>query len=390
MVTEWLGADPRRCGWSPDRDRERPRAWDALLARLSREPPAHGVVKLQVTGPVTLAHALGDASLVHELAVWLAANAGGQVRALAERGPRRAAGRRRAARTAICTRGWVTPPCGTHCGRSRPPGGCTCAGRCRGTWSSGPSRTCSPSISRSRPANPACCGECRPAAAGSRGACSPRIAPACNFRCRTRDGTKSLLTPACGTGRMSLARELEIAARAAIRPERLVAFLAKRRGCQRSPVRSRRCPATVMARDGLSPVDCSRARWNVLGEKDSRRAPSGLLPPTLQEARIADHIHARRTHLRARQGQGRGGAGGQARRRRARDVHVQPAPAALRLGLRALPHDEGQPLGARGRPDGQGHRAVARCARPVATSTAGSCAWASATSPPPRGSSATT
>ena len=35
MVTEWLGADPRRCGWSPDRDRERPRAWDALLARLS-------------------------------------------------------------------------------------------------------------------------------------------------------------------------------------------------------------------------------------------------------------------------------------------------------------------------------------------------------------------
>jgi hypothetical protein len=86
MVTEWLGADPRRCGWSPDRDRERPRAWDALLERLSREPPAHRVVKLQVTGPVTLAHALGDASLVHELAMWLAANAGGQVRALAERG----------------------------------------------------------------------------------------------------------------------------------------------------------------------------------------------------------------------------------------------------------------------------------------------------------------
>ncbi len=86
MVTEWLGADPRRCGWSPDRDRERPRAWDALLKRLSRKPPAHGVVKLQVTGPVTLAHALGDASLVHELAVWLAANTGGQVRALADRG----------------------------------------------------------------------------------------------------------------------------------------------------------------------------------------------------------------------------------------------------------------------------------------------------------------
>ena len=86
MVTEWLGADPRRCGWSPDRDRERPRAWDALLARLESTPPPHRVVKLQVTGPVTLAHALGDASLVHELAVWLAANAAGQVGALRERG----------------------------------------------------------------------------------------------------------------------------------------------------------------------------------------------------------------------------------------------------------------------------------------------------------------
>jgi hypothetical protein len=85
MVTEWLGADPRRCGWSPDRDRERPRAWDALLKRLTREPPPHRVVKLQVTGPVTLAHALGDPSLVGELATWLAANAAGQVRALAER-----------------------------------------------------------------------------------------------------------------------------------------------------------------------------------------------------------------------------------------------------------------------------------------------------------------
>lgn len=96
MITEWLGADPGRCGWSPARDRERPRAWDALLARLERAPAAHGVVKLQVTGPVTLACALlrsgGTASraealaLAHELAAWLAANAGAQVRALAERG----------------------------------------------------------------------------------------------------------------------------------------------------------------------------------------------------------------------------------------------------------------------------------------------------------------
>ncbi|MDA0184638.1 hypothetical protein OJ997_30330 [Solirubrobacter phytolaccae] len=96
MISEWLGADPGRCGWSPARDRERPRAWDALLARLARTPAAHGVVKLQVTGPATLACALQRAggtlsrrealALAHELSTWLAANAGGQVRALAERG----------------------------------------------------------------------------------------------------------------------------------------------------------------------------------------------------------------------------------------------------------------------------------------------------------------
>jgi hypothetical protein len=96
MVSEWLGADPGRCGWSPARDRERPRAWDTLLARLDERPPGHGVVKLQVTGPVTLACALQRAdgvssrrealALAGELATWLAANAGAQVRTLAERG----------------------------------------------------------------------------------------------------------------------------------------------------------------------------------------------------------------------------------------------------------------------------------------------------------------
>jgi hypothetical protein len=85
MITEWLGADPGRCGWSPARDRERPVAWDTLLARLESTPAR--VVKLQVTGPVTLAYTLGEwLDVAHELAVWLAANAGGQVRALAERG----------------------------------------------------------------------------------------------------------------------------------------------------------------------------------------------------------------------------------------------------------------------------------------------------------------
>jgi hypothetical protein len=83
MVTEWLGPD---CGWTPERDRERPRAWDAFLRELDARPPAHRVVKLQVTGPVTLATALEDPELVHELATWLAANAAAQVRTLQRRG----------------------------------------------------------------------------------------------------------------------------------------------------------------------------------------------------------------------------------------------------------------------------------------------------------------
>lgn len=97
MIAEWLGADPRRCGWSPERDRQRPRAWPALLAELERFPPPHGVVKLQVTGPVTLACALererGAApsraaarSLAGELATWLAASVAEQTRELAARG----------------------------------------------------------------------------------------------------------------------------------------------------------------------------------------------------------------------------------------------------------------------------------------------------------------
>ena len=82
MITEWLGSDPSRCGWSRARDRERPRAWNAFLSELGHSPPPHGVVKLQVTGPATLAYALGDRSLAHEIAVWLAANVAEQVRAL--------------------------------------------------------------------------------------------------------------------------------------------------------------------------------------------------------------------------------------------------------------------------------------------------------------------
>ena len=87
---------PRPLRLVAGRDRERPRAWDAFLAELERTPPAHRVVKLQVTGPGRRSRARSSArrrparrealTLARELAVWLAANAAGQVRALAERG----------------------------------------------------------------------------------------------------------------------------------------------------------------------------------------------------------------------------------------------------------------------------------------------------------------
>ena len=89
MVREWLGGEPPACGWSPDRDRERPAAWDAFVAAVRAAPPAHRLVKLQVTGPATLATALdgpGDAGLAREIATWLAANAAGQIRRLHELG----------------------------------------------------------------------------------------------------------------------------------------------------------------------------------------------------------------------------------------------------------------------------------------------------------------
>jgi hypothetical protein len=94
MLQEWLGADPDRCGWAPDRDRQLPAAWDAFVLALERRPPRHGVVKLQVTGPLTLAMALerqravrSDVEgLAREISGWLAAAVNDQVRRLAEIG----------------------------------------------------------------------------------------------------------------------------------------------------------------------------------------------------------------------------------------------------------------------------------------------------------------
>jgi hypothetical protein len=91
MVRSWLGADPAGCGWCPDRDRQRPAAWDAFVADVAARPPAHRTVKLQVTGPVTLARALDPAGgrretlvLAAEIARWLAVSVREQLVALRE------------------------------------------------------------------------------------------------------------------------------------------------------------------------------------------------------------------------------------------------------------------------------------------------------------------
>lgn len=97
MIDEWLGADPGRCGWTPDRDRQLPGAWHRFVDELRRRPPSHRVVKLQVTGPVTLAMALERAGgrsgatreahdLAAQIAVWLGASAGEQAAALDDLG----------------------------------------------------------------------------------------------------------------------------------------------------------------------------------------------------------------------------------------------------------------------------------------------------------------
>src|SRR3954447_2871750 len=41
MVREWLGADPLRCGWAPERGRERPPPPGGVLPPPEPRPPAH-------------------------------------------------------------------------------------------------------------------------------------------------------------------------------------------------------------------------------------------------------------------------------------------------------------------------------------------------------------
>lgn len=93
MVGEWLGADPGRCGFSAERQRPHPAAWGAFISSLAAGPPIHGLVKLQVTGPVTLAFGLGLGpadpelpALALELARWIRTIAGRWVAEVAELG----------------------------------------------------------------------------------------------------------------------------------------------------------------------------------------------------------------------------------------------------------------------------------------------------------------
>jgi hypothetical protein len=70
-------------------EREPPAAWDAFTAALAHVRPVHGIVKLQVTGPATLAAELGapeDEGLAREIATSLAVDVAGQVRRLGELG----------------------------------------------------------------------------------------------------------------------------------------------------------------------------------------------------------------------------------------------------------------------------------------------------------------
>lgn len=92
MIVEWVGVEPGRCGWSPDRDRREPYAWRAFLDAVTHAPPDHRIVKLQVTGPVTLCGAIADAGdpapflFASDVGDWLAGQTQTRIAALRDRG----------------------------------------------------------------------------------------------------------------------------------------------------------------------------------------------------------------------------------------------------------------------------------------------------------------
>jgi len=90
MVNEWLGGEAEWGRWTRKRKTQMPRSWAPFLDEIDRTPPEHGWVKLQVTGPVTLASAIDldrpSFQLMTDVAEWLAEPMRGRVEVLAERG----------------------------------------------------------------------------------------------------------------------------------------------------------------------------------------------------------------------------------------------------------------------------------------------------------------
>ncbi len=157
MIREWLGADPRRCGWSAGRDRERPTAWEAFLAACTEHD--RRLVKLQVTGPVTLAVALeraaGRRGQGGRSASWRAASRSGSRPTLPARSGLSpivaskscSSSTSPAWPTQDSTQATRTPSTsGTRSATpARPPGACTSADRFRGRSSARSGPACSPS-----------------------------------------------------------------------------------------------------------------------------------------------------------------------------------------------------------------------------------------------------
>ena len=233
MVREWLGADPLRCGWGPDRDRERPAAWGAFLAAVDA-PPARPR-RRQAPG-----HRPGDAR-PRARAGRRRGRRGASPARSPPGSPRTPRGRSRRSATAASTRcssstSRRSPPtrcrraCGTRCAPSRPAWGLHLC--CAVPWhivdraepdvlsfdlaAGGVDRSGARVLTRllarggrvawgvlaaHRPAERAAHAAWRLSAALARLGASPATV-----------GASSLLTASCGTGRLSPRREAEVTA----------------------------------------------------------------------------------------------------------------------------------------------------------------------------------
>lgn len=88
MVSEWLGGESEWGRWSPKKKTSQPKAWAPFLDEIDRNPPAHGWVKFQVTGPVTLASSIDrerpSFQLMTDVAEWVAETAALRIEELTE------------------------------------------------------------------------------------------------------------------------------------------------------------------------------------------------------------------------------------------------------------------------------------------------------------------